>query len=81
MLSPQQTLEHPQIQATNLLNPLAFPGMPHTAPITRGAFTLSETQKTPLQRAPLLGEHTDEILAQLGYKPEEIKALRTLEVV
>ncbi len=81
VLSPQQALEHPQMQATQMFNPLAFPGMPHTAPITRGAFTLSETEKIPLQRAPLLGEHTDEILAQLGYKPLEIAALKAKEVV
>lgn len=81
VLSPQQALKHPQIAASQLLNPLAFPGMPHTAPITRGAFTLSETEKIPLQRAPLLGEHTDEILEELGYKPEEIAALRTMEVI
>lgn len=81
VLSPQQALKHPQIAASQLLNPLAFPGMPHTAPITRGAFTLSETEKIPLQRAPLLGEHTDEILTQLGYKAGEIAALKKIEVV
>jgi crotonobetainyl-CoA:carnitine CoA-transferase CaiB-like acyl-CoA transferase len=81
VLSPQQALEHPQMLATQMFNPLAFPGMPQTAPITRGAFTLSETDKAPLKRAPLLGEHTDEILAQLGYKPEEIATLKAIEVI
>jgi crotonobetainyl-CoA:carnitine CoA-transferase CaiB-like acyl-CoA transferase len=28
------------------------------------------------QRPPLLGEHTDELLAELGYDDEAIRALR-----
>ena len=81
VLSPQQALEHPQMHATDMLTPLPFPGMPHPAPVTRGAFTLSDTAKVPLQRAPLLGEHTDEVLAELGYAAVEIAELRALEVV
>ena len=81
VLSPQQALKHPQITASQLLKPLAFPGMPHPAPVTRGAFTLSDTPKVPLQRAPLLGEHTDEVLAELGYAAAEIAQLRELEVI
>jgi formyl-CoA transferase len=29
-----------------------------------------------VRRSPLLGEHTDEVLAALGYEPAEIAALR-----
>jgi formyl-CoA transferase len=32
---------------------------------------------TDVTRSPLLGEHTDEVLAQLGFSPSDIAALRT----
>jgi formyl-CoA transferase len=32
-------------------------------------------------RSPLLGEHTDEVMGQLGYSAEEVAALRELKVV
>jgi formyl-CoA transferase len=32
---------------------------------------------TDVKRSPLLGEHTDEVMAELGYSPEQISALRT----
>jgi formyl-CoA transferase len=31
--------------------------------------------------APVLGEHTDAILAELGYSPERIEALRAAGIV
>jgi formyl-CoA transferase len=34
-----------------------------------------------VERSPLLGEHTEEVLAELGYRPEEISALRRAKVV
>jgi len=36
---------------------------------------------TEVKRSPLLGEHTDEVLAELGYKPEEVNALRKAKVI
>ncbi|MBV8741391.1 MAG: formyl-CoA transferase [Sinobacteraceae bacterium] len=36
---------------------------------------------TEVQRSPLLGEHTDEVLAELGYAGEEIAAFRSKKVV
>ena len=36
---------------------------------------------TEVTRSPLLGEHTDEVLAQLGYSAEDIAALRTEKAV
>jgi len=36
---------------------------------------------TEVKRSPLLGEHTDEVLKELGYRPEDLKALREAKVV
>ena len=36
---------------------------------------------TEVRRSPLLGEHTDEVLTQLGYGPEQIDALRAQRVI
>jgi len=34
-----------------------------------------------VKRSPLLGEHTDEILAELGYAADQIAALRADKVI
>jgi crotonobetainyl-CoA:carnitine CoA-transferase CaiB-like acyl-CoA transferase len=42
---------------------------------------LSETPGRFRHRAPMLGEHTDAILAELGYPSEEIRDLRAKDVI
>jgi formyl-CoA transferase len=37
---------------------------------------MSATPLDPTRRAPLLGEHTDEVLASIGFSPDEIEQLR-----
>jgi crotonobetainyl-CoA:carnitine CoA-transferase CaiB-like acyl-CoA transferase len=81
VLSPQQALDHPQLHAAGLFHPTAYPGMTGLAPIARAAVTLSDTPKVAIQRAPILGEHTDMILQELGYGRSEIDALRQDEVI
>jgi formyl-CoA transferase len=34
-----------------------------------------------VKRSPLLGEHTDEVLTELGYGPDQIAALRAEKVI
>jgi formyl-CoA transferase len=36
---------------------------------------------TDVTRSPLLGEHTDEVMAELGYSREQIEALRTVGAI
>ena len=36
---------------------------------------------TDVERSPLLGEHTDQVLAQLGYNAEQIALLRAEHVI
>jgi crotonobetainyl-CoA:carnitine CoA-transferase CaiB-like acyl-CoA transferase len=79
--TPQQALDDPHIQATGFLQPVDFPGISGPAPLAQMPVKLSETPGEIRHRAPLLGEHTDRILAELGYGEDEIGVLREKRVV
>lgn len=81
VLSPQQALDDPHIAAMHYLHPLPFPGLAKPAPVMETPVRLSRTPGTLRGRAPLLGEHSDEILTGLGYSPAEIAAFRRDGVV
>ncbi len=73
--SPQQALDDPHIRAAGLLEEVTFPGLDNTLPLAPTPIELSETPGAYRRRAPLVGEHTDEILRSLGYAAVEIAAL------
>lgn len=79
--SPQQALDDEHIRAAHLLEEREFPELGRTLPLAPTPIDLSETPGTYRRRAPLIGEHTDEILASLGYPAGEIAALRAEGVV
>ena len=81
ILKPQAVLDDPHIKAMGFFQPTAYPGMEKPAPIAKVPLWLSETQGAIRHRAPTLGEHTDQIMASLGYTPSEIADLKEKGVV
>jgi crotonobetainyl-CoA:carnitine CoA-transferase CaiB-like acyl-CoA transferase len=81
VLSPQQVLEHPQVQALGLLQPLGYPGLPQPAPVAGVPLEMSAMPRAAPRPAPGLGEHTAVLLGELGYAAEQIAGLRERGVV
>ncbi|MEQ8612225.1 MAG: CoA transferase [Parvibaculaceae bacterium] len=79
--SPQQALDDRHIREMGYLKPLDFPGLPGPAPIMETPLRLSRTPASVRGRAPVLGEHTEVILGELGYSAEEIASFRTEGVI
>jgi len=81
LLSPQQALDDPHIQAMGFLQDTDYPNLPKPAPVASAPINLSETPGGIRHRAPTLGEHTDEIMGELGYDAAAIADLREKRVV
>ncbi len=81
VLSPQQVLEDPHIASKGLFQPVEFPGLDKPAPVMRTPVELSETPGEIRFRAPTLGEHTDQIMGELGYSAEQVAGFRENRIV
>ena len=81
VLSPQQALDHPQIREAGFMTDVDYPGLPKPAPVARAAVRLSQTPGEIVTRPPMLGEHTDLVLGELGYDAAAIAALRDIAVI
>ncbi|HYM33314.1 MAG TPA: CoA transferase [Candidatus Cybelea sp.] len=81
VLKPQETLDDPHIQAMQFFQPVDYPGLPRPAPVAKMPVWLSETPGAIRRRAPVLGEHTERIMTELGYDAAEIAKLREKGVI
>lgn len=80
VLSRSELLEHPQILANELIVESEHPAAgPMRQP--RPAARFDRSPAAISRAAPTLGEHTDEVLVELGLAGEEIGALRAAQVV
>ena len=81
VLKPQQTLDDPHVQAMGFFEGVDYPGLAKQAPLARIPVKLSGTPGGIESRAPTLGEHTDAILAEIGYHADDIADLRERAII
>jgi crotonobetainyl-CoA:carnitine CoA-transferase CaiB-like acyl-CoA transferase len=81
VLSPLETLDDPHVKAMKYLEYISYPGSPRPAPIIETPVRLSKTPGTIRTLPPRLGEHTDAIMKELGFKDGEIADLRTKAII
>ncbi len=81
VLSPREALKHPQVQAMNYLEDIEYPGVEGTYPLPRMPLEFSKIKREKARRPPLLSEHTDDILHELGFTTDDIKGFREQRII
>lgn len=71
LLTVAEVSKDPQVQSRRIIEESDYPGVGKIMTVRTPIMVSGELPKTKMQ-APLLGEHTDQILAELGYSEEEI---------
>ena len=79
ILSMKEIAEDPSLRASGTIVEVDHPVRGKY--LTVGNPIKMSDSPTHVTRSPLLGEHTEEVLAQLGYSPSEILALREARVI
>ena len=82
VLSVPDALAHPQIAERGLIGTFKnVPGVGRNVRVARPGIKLDGGPTTTKTPPPQLGEHTAQILAELGYSDEEVEDLRNSEAV
>jgi crotonobetainyl-CoA:carnitine CoA-transferase CaiB-like acyl-CoA transferase len=81
VLDYQGALDLPHAKQIGIWEDTEYPTAAGPVPLARFPVVLSETPGVISGRAPTLGEHTEQILTDLGYSSEEIESLRAGRVV
>jgi crotonobetainyl-CoA:carnitine CoA-transferase CaiB-like acyl-CoA transferase len=81
VLDLDEAVSDPHVVETGLLRQMACAGAVKPIRIANTPVRLSETPGSVRQRAPRVGEHTEEVLRELGYSPTEIDNFKENQVV
>jgi crotonobetainyl-CoA:carnitine CoA-transferase CaiB-like acyl-CoA transferase len=76
VLSPQQLLDDPHVVAAGFFAPISFPGLQKGARVMTTPVVLSDTPGRVVTSPPVLGQHTEELLAEIGISGPEVDILR-----
>jgi len=79
ILDYAEAFAHPQAQAREMSVTVPHPLLGETRMIGT-PLKMSATPLNPHRRAPMLGEHTDDVLLAAGYSPDEVEQLRAAGV-
>ncbi len=79
ILDYAEAFAHPQAQAREMSVTVPHPLLGETRMLGT-PLKMSATPLNPRRRAPMLGEHTDEVLLAAGYSPDEVEQLRAAGV-
>ena len=81
VLTPAAALRNEQVVDRGFFVPTDYPGLAQPAPVARMPVDFSKADVGIRRRAPMLGEHTEAILTELGYDAQSIRQLREGRVV
>mgnify|MGYP001565723750 CR=1 FL=1 len=81
VLSPEEVVEHPQLAARSAFPEIDHPGRGRVR-VTALPFHVDGAPVAPGGPAPYrVGQHTRQVLTEIGYSAERIKALQSLHVI
>lgn len=81
VLGIPDVINHEQVQAMGLFQDFPVPNVAKPVPVVDFPVSMSESDVGHKKRAPLIGEHSEEILTELGLSLDEITELREQAVI
>jgi crotonobetainyl-CoA:carnitine CoA-transferase CaiB-like acyl-CoA transferase len=76
MLSPRELLKNEHVIEAEMFKFVDYPGVSKPTPIADHPIRYSKTTVGDFKRAPTLGEHTQEVLNEIGYNDDDISRLK-----